>query len=202
VTAPARRRRLRGFSTDTVRVPWSLHLDVAVLTVRGARPQDLAGVALMHRRCSAKSLLDRYRAGGRFPAIVVLDRHVRDPLSFVVTTDSCRVLALACVAPDPTHSFGSAEISVLVEDDWQQMGIGRALINHSAAAAALAGYRKLISYPGTTDSTVLRLMSGVGTTRVMADKERHLHTAMPDSARSGLFNEQSATAPVAVGAAR
>ena len=68
-----------------VREPWMLYLHGTPLTVRGAGPQDLPGVALMHGRCSPKSLLDRYRTGGRAPAIIVLDRHVRDPLSFVVT---------------------------------------------------------------------------------------------------------------------
>lgn len=40
-----------------------------------------------------------------------------------------------------------------------------------------AGYRQLISYPGTTAATVQRMMSTIGTTRVMTDGPRHLHTA-------------------------
>ena len=55
------------------REPWPLYVDGTILTVRGADPRDLPGVALMHGRCSAKSLLDRYRSGGRPPAIVILD---------------------------------------------------------------------------------------------------------------------------------
>lgn len=177
---------LRSVSTEQVRAPWLLYLSGTALTVRGARPQDLPGVALMHGRCSAKSLLDRYRTGGRAPAIIVLDRHVRDPLSFVVTTDNNRIVGLARVAPDPTHTFGSGEISLLVEDDWQRIGIGRVLLRHSAAAAALSGYRQLISYPGTTASTVHRLVAGVGTTRLMTDVQRHLHTTLPEAAKLGL----------------
>lgn len=171
---------------DEIRAPWLLYLDGAVLTVRGAVPQDLPGVALMHRRCSAKSLLDRYRTGGRSPAIIVLDRHVRDPLSFVVTTDDARVVALARVAPDADHSVGSAEVSVLVEDQWQCIGVGRALLRHTAAAAALSGYRQLISYPGTTANAVQRLMGGIGTTRLMSDGQWHLHTALSENTKHGL----------------
>ena len=187
---------LRGVSTEQVRAPWILYLDGAVLTVRGAGPHDLPGVALMHGRCSAKSLLDRYRAGGRAAAIIVLDRQVRDPLSFVVTTDNGRVVALARVAQDATHGFGSGEISLLVEDDWQRIGIGRTLLRHVAAAAALSNYRQLISYPGTTASTVQRLMSSIGTTRLMTDGQRHLHTALPENAKLGLgiFSDGGAAA--------
>jgi GNAT superfamily N-acetyltransferase len=179
--------RLRSLvSIEHVREPWTLNVDTTVLTVRGARPQDLPAVALMHGRCSAKSLLDRYRSGGRAPAVIILDRHVRDPLSFVVTTDAGRIVATARVAADATHPFGCGDAAMLVEDDWQQLGIGRSLLRHTAAAAALSGYRQLITYPGTTTNGVQRLLSLVGTTRLMSDVERHLHTSLPESARLGL----------------
>jgi GNAT superfamily N-acetyltransferase len=171
---------------DRVRAPWLLYVDGAALTVRGARAQDLPGVALMHGRCSAKSLLDRYRTGGRAPAVMVLDRQLRDPMSFVVTTENGRVVALARVAVDGLHNFGSGELSVLVEDQWQRLGVGRALLRHCAAAAALAGYRQLITYPGTTAGAVQRLMARVGTTRLILDGQRHLHTALSEQARLGL----------------
>ena len=192
---------LSGLATEQVRAPWLLYLDGTILTVRGARPQDLPGVALMHGRCSAKSLLDRYRTGGRAPAIIVLEAHVRDPLCFVVTTDNGRVVAMSRVGPDPNHNFGSGEISMLVEDNWQRLGVGRALLRHTAAAAAIARYRQLISYPGTTASTVQRLMANIGTTRLMTDVQRHLHTSLAESAKLGLgmFSDGGAAAR-AVGA--
>lgn len=171
---------------ERVREPWLLSVHGTALTVRGARPQDLPAVALMHGRCSPKSLLDRYRAGGRPPAIIVLDRHVRDPLSFVVTTEDGRVVATARVAPDATHPFGSGEMSMLVEDAWQGMGLGRSLLRHTAASASLARYRQLISYPGTTAATIQRLMSTIGTTRLMLEGEPHLHTALGEQAKLGL----------------
>jgi GNAT superfamily N-acetyltransferase len=173
-------------SAGTARAPWLLYVDRTALTVRGGRPQDLPGVALMHGRCSPKSLLDRYRAGGRAPAIIVLDRQIRDPLSFLVTTDHGRVVASARVAPDATHASGSAEIAVLVEDQWQGLGIGRALLRHCAAAAATAGFHQLIAYPGTTSAAVHRLMATVGTTRAVAEVQRHLHTALSENAKRGL----------------
>jgi GNAT superfamily N-acetyltransferase len=171
---------------DQARAPWLLYVDGTPLTVRGARPQDLPAVALMHGRCSAKSLLDRYRTGGRAPAVIVLDRHVRDPLSFVVTAEDGRVVATARIAPDGLHNFGSGELSMLVEDQWQRLGVGRAVLRHCAAVATLVGYRQLISYPGTTAVAVQRLMATIGTTRSMDDVQRHLHTALSERTKLGL----------------
>jgi len=173
-------------TTTTVRAPWLLYVDGTPLTVRGAQAHDLPGVALMHGRCSPKSLLDRYRTGGRPPAILVLDRQVRDPLSFVATTENGRVVALGHVVRDSIHTFSSAEMSLLVEDQWQGLGVGRALLRHCAAAAALSGYRQLISYPGTTAGAVQRMVASIGTTRLMTDVTRHLHTALSDRSKLGL----------------
>jgi GNAT superfamily N-acetyltransferase len=163
-----------------------LYVDGTVLTIRGATARDLPGVALMHARCSAKSLLDRYRSGGRQPAIAILDRQIRQPLSFVAATENGRVVALSLVAPDAAHGYGSGELSLLVEDGWQRLGIGRRVLRHTVAAAALSGYRQLISYPGTTGGVVQRVMAGVGTTRLIQDPQRHLHTNLPATARRGL----------------
>lgn len=175
-------------STDDVRAPWLLYADGTILTVRGATPQDLPGVALMHSRCSAKTLLDRYRVGGRAPAVLVLDQQLREPLSFVVSSEDGRHVAQAQVLPDTDHAIGSAQIAMIVEDQWQMLGIGRSLLRHCAAAAALSGYRQLIAYPGTTAPVIQRLMSTVGTTRLMIDAHRHLHTNLPETARYGLGN--------------
>jgi GNAT superfamily N-acetyltransferase len=187
-------RTLHPSRIDRLREPWMLYVDGTVLTVRGATPRDLPGVALMHSRCSAKSLLDRYRTGGRQPAIAILERQLREPLSFVVATEDGRVTAVSQVVLDPVHPYGSGEIAVLVEDGWQRLGIGRRLVRHTAAVAVLTGYRQLISYPGTTGGIVHRLMAGIGTTRLMNDPQRHLHTALPAGARRGLGAPQSAPA--------
>jgi len=173
------------------RAPWLIYADGTMLTVRGAAPQDLPGVAMMHKRCSAKTLLDRYRAGGRAPAVLILDSYLRQPLSFVARTEDGQVVALAQLSPDLDHTVGSVEIAILIEDEWQTLGIGRTLLRHAAAAAALAGYRQLIAYPGTTLPVIQRLMGTVGTTRLMADPQRHLHTTLPQSARDGLGSVHS-----------
>ncbi len=187
-------RSVGSTNDDQVREPWLMYVDGAVLTVRGTTAQDLPGVALMHGRCSPKSLLDRYRTGGRPPAISVLDGSLRDRLSFVASCDDGRVVAMSRVATDPAHAMGSGEVSVLVEDSWQRLGIGRRLLRHTAAAAALCGYRQLIAYPGTTSTGVQRLMAAIGTTRVMSDPHKHLHTNLPDNIKRSLGSMEDASA--------
>ncbi len=110
------------------------------------------------------------------------------------------MVAVARVVPDETHPFGSGEAAMLVEDSWQRMGIGRSLLRHAAAAAAMSGYRQLITYPGTTTGVVQRLMAGIGTTRLIADVPRHLHTRLAENARLGLASLGARRAYPAAGA--
>jgi GNAT superfamily N-acetyltransferase len=175
-----------------VHEPWKLRVGGAELTVRPSTEYDLAGTAIMHRRCSARSLLGRYRLGGRAPAVIALDRQLRAPLSFVVTvpqadTIPAAIVATALVGTDPNHGPESAEIAVLVEDSWQAQGIGRELVRHLAGTAALVGYTKLIAYPGPSRSAVQRMMIRIGTTKMIdGDDGGHLHTVLPPRAVEGL----------------
>lgn len=76
-----------------------------------------------------------------------------------------------------------AETGVLVEDDWQGLGIGREMTTHLAAAALVCGYRELIAYPATSIVPAQRLMVDVGRARLaLAESRVHLHTYLPESA--------------------
>jgi GNAT superfamily N-acetyltransferase len=176
---------IRGI--DAIHESWPLYIDGAILTVRRAYPQDLPAVAMMHNRCSAKSLLDRYRKGGRAPSVITLEHQLRGPMSYAVTSDDGRLIALASLSPDKDHDVSSVEVAILVEDAWQRLGVGRPLLRHLAAVAALSGYRQLIAYPGTATAVVQRLMIGIGSTRMTLDHEdRHLHTFVSQTAIYGL----------------
>lgn len=170
-----------------VRQPWLMRVDGVDLLVRSAVPRDLASIARMHGRCSARSLLDRYRAGGRGPAVAALDRLLRRPLGFVAAQADGEVVAWAVAATDQMHGPDSAEIGLLVEDEWQGLGIGRELMTHLAGATLVCGYRELIAYPATSPIPAQRLMIDVGHTRVvMVPAEMHLHTYLPEAAALGL----------------
>jgi GNAT superfamily N-acetyltransferase len=197
MTAAAIRPLLRPASigardrTELVRVPWTLRVDGVSMVVRPSSAHDLASVAVMHHRCSARTLLGRYQLGGRPPSILGLDRLLRQPLSFVVTvretTGAGAIVAMATLGPADEPSSESMQAGVVVEDSWQRLGIGRELMAHIAGVAAVSGCRELVAYPGMMTEASQRMVTSVGTTRMVNNEDGiQLRTSLPASATSGL----------------
>ena len=168
------------------RQPWTLRVGRTPLIVRPSSVRDLAAVARMHSRCSARSLLDRYRCGGRPPAVAALDTALRNPFGVVVAGVDGDVVAVGSLARDRSHNHLCAEIGLLVEDRWQRLGIGSELTAHLAGVAQVAGFHELIAYPATAVPAAQRLMIDVGRTRMVPSADAHLHTYLPESATLGL----------------
>lgn len=178
------------------RRPWTIRAGSAVLMVRGARPADLAAVAALHRRCEPTTLLYRFRSGGNPPSISALQHMLGRPRTVVVTTPDGRLVAWGAADPELSRPRAGrpsllpptrAEIGVLVEDGWQGLGIGRALVRHLAAAAALAGLRELYAPASTSAAVSTRLLGEIGTTkRIEVDGETVLRVLLPESAALGL----------------
>ena len=173
--------------TGLVRQPWAVRVGRASVVIRGATPRDLAAVAAMHSRCSPQTLLNRYRAGGRRPAVAALEMQLREPLSFLAAEYDGTVVATGVAGVDGGHGRNAAEIGLLVEDSWQGQGLGRELMSHVSGAALVCGYTEIIGYPATSMIAVQRLMIDVGHTRVVMDpSDLHLHTYLPEAAALGL----------------
>lgn len=168
------------------RQPWPLRVGRESLIIRPSTPRDLAAVAQMHSRCSARSLLDRYRSGGRPPAVAALDLALRRPYSIVAAAATGDVIATGTLEPDRAHNEFCIQVALLVEDSWQRLGIGTELMTHLAGVAQVAGYHELIAYPATAVLAVQRLMIEVGRTRMVPDTEAHLHTYLSESSSLGL----------------
>ena len=173
--------------TAAIGEPWVLRVRSTALVVRPAGAADLHRVGALHARCSPRTLLDRYRAGGKRPSPIALEGMVRRPLAFAVALPTGALVGLATVGADVLHGGSAGELGVLIADDWQGMGIGRELIAHAAAAATVCGYTELMSYPGTTLAVADQLLSEIGSTRFASDdRGLHLHTYLPETAALGL----------------
>jgi GNAT superfamily N-acetyltransferase len=171
---------------ELARSPWTLRLGRTAMVVRPSSARDLPAVAQMHTRCSPRSLLDRYRAGGRPPAVAALDHDLRGPYSVVVTLADGAIIAHASLARDRAHSALCAAFGILVQDSWQRRGLGGELTTHLAGVGYAAGFQELIAYPATAVTAAQRLMVEVGRTRMVPDTDLHLHTYLSDSASLGL----------------
>jgi GNAT superfamily N-acetyltransferase len=153
------------------RLTWDLPTGSGKLRVRGALPADLPAVARMHGRCSGDTLLQRYQRGGLPPALPAVDELLRWPLVVVVQTPSGAIVAMAD-ASRPASAPGRAleptwvtQLGLVVEDGWQQLGIGRRLAGHMAASAQLLGAKELVADVVSQGLPLRRVLDGVGPTR-------------------------------------
>jgi GNAT superfamily N-acetyltransferase len=161
----------RRGALQLARMPWSLPTGSGKLRVRGAVPADLPAVARMHGRCSGETLLQRYQRGGLPPALPALDELLRTPLVVVVQTPSGEIVAMASGgrpavapgrAPEPSWTM---QLGLVVEDGWQDLGIGRRLAAHVAASAQLLGSRELVADVVAQGLPLRRVLDSVGPTR-------------------------------------
>jgi GNAT superfamily N-acetyltransferase len=111
---------------------------------------------------------------------------LRRPYTVVAVTTSGEIVATGALDRDRTHNQRCAEVGLLVEDNWQRLGIGSELMSHLAGVAQVAGFHELIGYPATAVPAAQRLMIEVGRTRMVPDVEAHLHTYLSESATLGL----------------
>jgi len=170
-----------------VRQPWMVRVGRDNLLIRGTSPRDLTAVAAMHELCTPRTLLERYRAGGSAPNVVAIERALRRTLAFVACTARGEIVAMAVAGADPTHEDGTAEVGLLVQDDWQRRGVGREMLTHLAGSAYVCGYTQLISYTATSVAAASRLLTVIGRTYSVPDpRTPHLHTYLTEQATQGL----------------
>ncbi|WP_369938477.1 GNAT family N-acetyltransferase [Plantactinospora sp. BB1] len=134
--------------------------DGAELAVRPAVGDDLPAVLEMHRRCSARSLGQRYPARGsvsaqRLARLLAPARGVT-LLAWAGGGDGRpeRVVAMANLAAEGML----AELALLVEDDWQRRGLGGALLRRLVGYGTRAGYAALLAHTSAENVPMLRLL--------------------------------------------
>ncbi len=143
--------------------------DGAAIVLRKGLPGDADAVADLHRRCSMATLFRRYHSGVRTVPRRWLHRLLVPPRgTSVLAVFGREVIGLAQLIPSAS---GTAEISLLVEDDWQRQGIGTALLARLAVLAEAQGITELTADSLTGDDVLPRTAAraGLRTERAVED---------------------------------
>ncbi len=129
------------------------------ITIRRAGPSDQVAAREMHDRCSSGTLDLRYHG-----PVSDADRYLGHLLSprfgrtLAVETASGRLVALGHLLWDGDET----EVALLVEDAWQQRGIGAELLRRLVAMAAEAGCDSVYAITQASNTGMVAAMRGLG----------------------------------------
>ncbi|HEX3790497.1 MAG TPA: GNAT family N-acetyltransferase [Pseudonocardiaceae bacterium] len=129
--------------------------DGAGVVLRDGAPTDTDALAAMHDRCSRATLFARYHSGRRVPHKLLAPPRGRT----VVGVVGHQVIALGQLTS--TTDPAVAEVSLLVEDDWQNKGVGSSLLRHLARTARAAGHTELIGWCRPGEDGLIRAAARV-----------------------------------------
>jgi ribosomal protein S18 acetylase RimI-like enzyme len=134
------------------------------IVIRPLRPGDTETVAAVLAQLGAESR--RLRFGTGLPALEPLAR-VDGRRHVLVACARNEPIAIAHLAVDADPSI--AEIAVAVADDWQDAGVGSALLRELtdlAAAAGITHIRAIVRLENRASLSLLRRLTGVVTRRI------------------------------------
>ncbi|MDJ1137701.1 GNAT family N-acetyltransferase [Streptomyces iconiensis] len=129
------------------------------LTLRRAGVEDLDAALAMHARCSKESLALRYHG-----PVGDADRYLRHLLSprfgrtLAVETASGKLVALGHLLWDGEET----EAALLVEDAWQQRGLGGELLRRLTALAREARCESVYAVTQASNTGMVAAMRGLG----------------------------------------
>lgn len=109
-----------------------LAYEIPTVTVRPLQPEDAGNLYLMHERLSLESLYARYLYYRRpqpdeIAAISAMPAAKGTGVVATVTADGPKIVGMAYYLRDTAQADATAELGMLVEDDYQGLGIGRLL---------------------------------------------------------------------------
>ncbi|MBB5926173.1 GNAT family N-acetyltransferase [Streptomyces echinatus] len=129
------------------------------IAVRRVDTGDLAAARAMHERCSPRTLALRYHG-----PVGDADRYLNHLLSprfgrtLAAQTASGRIVGLGHLLWDGDET----EVALLVEDEWQQRGIGGELLGRLVALAVEAGCESVYAVTKASNTGMVAAMRGLG----------------------------------------
>ncbi|MEU5879378.1 GNAT family N-acetyltransferase [Spirillospora sp. NPDC047279] len=151
-TIPAMRVPMDGAVTDPRRAALGrisatrIPVDGAVVDVRPTVPADRDEICELHLRCSATTRYHRYHSGLRQPTASML-HHMTDRgkgVYLAVHEPEGPLVGLCGLAF--TEEPCTVELGLLVADDWQGRGIGRAVCVLLLRSARSAGFERVTAH--------------------------------------------------------
>lgn len=140
--------------------------DGTEIGVRLTGPDDLDAVRAMHERCSATSRHRRYLGGAGDLSADRLGRLLAPArgLALAASVSGDRIVAADQIVAmaNLTGEGVLAEAAVLVEDGWQDRGIGTALLRRLVTVAADSGYAALELHTLADNGAMLRTLCRLG----------------------------------------
>jgi GNAT superfamily N-acetyltransferase len=136
----------------------------AALHVREATVEDLTAINDLHRRCSIPTLCSRYHAGRDRLGAAEWGRMV-DPLlghTLVLAEPAGFGSLIGFANVMRTTSDETAEVSLLLHDEWQGVGVGRAMTRHLVRFARRLGFADLIAWAEPDNRRAVSLLRGAG----------------------------------------
>ncbi|KOV57092.1 GNAT family N-acetyltransferase [Streptomyces sp. MMG1121] len=129
------------------------------ITVRRVDTGDLTAAKAMHERCSPRTLGLRYHG-----PVGDADRYLNHLLSprfgrtLAAQTASGRIVGLGHLLWDGDET----EVALLIEDEWQQRGIGAELLGRLVAMAVEAGCASVYAVTQASNTGMVAAMRGLG----------------------------------------
>ncbi|MGH3620300.1 MAG: GNAT family N-acetyltransferase [Sciscionella sp.] len=148
-----------GVPTDSPRAV--LTTDGAGIVLRAGRQGDEDALAAMHTRYSTEAVAARYQNGKRSVPNRVLHRLVTPPKGRTLVA-VCGTTLVAVAQMISTDKPKIAEIVLLVDEEWQQRGVGTALLRQLAATARAAGITELFALSTAGTSALARTAARAG----------------------------------------
>jgi L-amino acid N-acyltransferase YncA/AcrR family transcriptional regulator len=142
---------------------WVDQVKNGTVWIRLARPEDADAVAAMHDRCSDRTKRLRY-----FSSVEWRDLQLRRlagghrGATLVVMSRAGTIVGLGNVFPEGPASDRTAEIALLVEDDWQGRGAGRALLRRMLQVAQLLEFETVVAHLFADNAAVKGLLESTG----------------------------------------
>ena len=131
--------------------------------VRLAYPEDTEAVTAMHGRCSERTLYLRYVSAGDGHEIQM--RRLsggHSGATLVAFGSEGTVIGLGNAFPERPDDSVSAEIAVLVEDQYQGQGVGTALLRRQLRIAERMGFTEVVAVVLADNGGMRRMLERTG----------------------------------------